>query len=69
MAATVFAAACFSAAGHAGFLYVPQDEAAPVTVEAAGSEAAEPSSSRRSNGRAVPVPVSGTSVPARCFAA
>jgi len=38
----VFAAVCFSAAGHAGFLYVPQDEAPPVTMEAAGSEAAEP---------------------------
>ncbi|MDE0050796.1 MAG: TcpQ domain-containing protein [Rhodospirillales bacterium] len=37
----MFAAVCFSAAGDAGFLYVPQDEAPPVTVEATGSEAAE----------------------------
>ena len=38
----MFAAVCFSAAGHAGFLYVPKDEAPPVILDAAGSEAAEP---------------------------
>ena len=37
MAAVALAAACLSTAGHAGFLYVPQDGTAPVGAEGGGT--------------------------------